>query len=399
MIDAATLRAWRAARQGLDGSLRGATPAAILEATGWTRSVGGASPYLALFARGGCSRAAIDAAVADGSIGEMPAARGCTYVVPAADAAVALRTGQGHGDDASIAVAAKYCGFTEAERRTLCAAIVKALAGGPLDPAALKTAAGAAVRHLGDEGKKRGMTTTLSLGLGWLQSHGAIRRVPLNGRLDNQRYAYALWDPSPLDAGEPDDLAIATDLARRYFRWAAPATAKAFAAWSGFGVKIARAAAAAAGAEPLADGDDRLLFPADRESLLAFTPPRAAQYALVGSLDNATHLRWTLDDLVDEADTAVRVYGEKARIPLNALQTAMHHLILDRGRLVGFWEFDAEAHEIVYATFVKPSGALRAAVAAMETFVRDDLGDARTFSLDSPASRGDRLAALRAADW
>jgi hypothetical protein len=30
-----------------------------------------------------------------------------------------------------------------------------------------------------------------------------------------------------------------------------------------------------------------------------------------------------------------------------------------------------------------------------EAFVRDELGDARTFSLDSPASRGGRLEALR----
>jgi hypothetical protein len=30
-----------------------------------------------------------------------------------------------------------------------------------------------------------------------------------------------------------------------------------------------------------------------------------------------------------------------------------------------------------------------------ETFVRDQLGDARSFSLDSPESRGPRIAALK----
>jgi hypothetical protein len=41
--------------------------------------------------------------------------------------------------------------------------------------------------------------------------------------------------------------------------------------------------------------------------------------------------------------------------------------------------------------------ALRAAVARVEEFARDQLGDVRSFSLDSPASRGPRVAALRAA--
>jgi hypothetical protein len=31
----------------------------------------------------------------------------------------------------------------------------------------------------------------------------------------------------------------------------------------------------------------------------------------------------------------------------------------------------------------------------METFVRADLGDARTFSLDAPETRGERIAAVR----
>jgi hypothetical protein len=39
---------------------------------------------------------------------------------------------------------------------------------------------------------------------------------------------------------------------------------------------------------------------------------------------------------------------------------------------------------------------MQAAVARTETFVREDLGDARAFSLDSPASRRGRLDALSA---
>ena len=76
----ALLRAWWSHRQGLDGQLVGASPATILERSGWARSVGGVGPYLTLHARAGISREAADDAVANLDIHELPAARGCTYV-------------------------------------------------------------------------------------------------------------------------------------------------------------------------------------------------------------------------------------------------------------------------------------------------------------------------------
>src|SRR5881227_3187292 len=88
------LRAWWAHRQGLDGACEGAAAAEVLAKTGWARSVGGAAPYLTLFARAALSRETIDQAVTNLEICEMPAARGCTYVVPAADFALALKVGQ-----------------------------------------------------------------------------------------------------------------------------------------------------------------------------------------------------------------------------------------------------------------------------------------------------------------
>ncbi|MEV7044658.1 hypothetical protein [Amycolatopsis sp. NPDC051061] len=72
------------------------------------------------------------------------------------------------------------------------------------------------------------------------------------------------------------------------------------------------------------------------------------------------------------------------------------HLIVGRGRLAGLWEFDVDAEKIVHQFFGEEDEALREAVAATEEFVRDDLGDARSFSLDSPKSRAPRLAALKA---
>jgi hypothetical protein len=71
------------------------------------------------------------------------------------------------------------------------------------------------------------------------------------------------------------------------------------------------------------------------------------------------------------------------------------HAILDRGRLVGLWEFDPEADTIAWAAFVPRSKELTAAVERTEAYVRDQLGDARAFSLDSPKSRAPRIEALR----
>jgi hypothetical protein len=80
---------------------------------------------------------------------------------------------------------------------------------------------------------------------------------------------------------------------------------------------------------------------------------------------------------------------------LSGLNDLPSHAILDRGRIVGLWEYDPEAGGIVWASFGIDDAALREAVARTEAFVRDDLGDARSFSLDSPASRAPRIAALR----
>jgi Winged helix DNA-binding domain len=165
-LSTGTLRAFRAHRQGLDGTLAGRSPAEVLERTGWARSVGGASPYLAFFARAGTPREAADAALAAVAIHELPSARSCTYIIPAADYALALRAGQGRGEAAEIEMARKHCGVTAEEIDGLCVAVVAALEERPRDPKDTKDVLGGRVRHLGEVGKKRGLTTTLPLALG-----------------------------------------------------------------------------------------------------------------------------------------------------------------------------------------------------------------------------------------
>jgi hypothetical protein len=214
MVNASELRAWYAHRQGLDGSLEGKSAAEVFEHAGWARSVGGVSPYLTLFSRAGISREQADAAAAKLEIYELPSARGCTYVLPSNDFALGLAAGR--GVDGEIKTAIKL-GVTEKEIDKLCDAVVAALEKGPLDPEGLREATGKSVRNLGPEGKKKGLTTTLPVALERLQASGEIRRVPTNGRFDQQRYQYALWRPNPLRAFKLSPEEVHTELARKYF--------------------------------------------------------------------------------------------------------------------------------------------------------------------------------------
>jgi hypothetical protein len=390
-MEEAKLRAWWWHRQGLGGALVGRGPAEILERSGWARSVGGVGPYLTLFSRGGIGRAAAEAAAAGLDIHELPAARGCTYVLPAGDFALGLYAGQEFFGDVQVAA---RLGVTAQEIDALCAAVLTALEGGPLDPEGIRQATGGAARNLGEEGKKKGMITTLPVALGKLQAEGEIRRVPVDGRFDRQRYQYVLWRPNPLAGFALSPAEAHTELARRFFRWIGPATLAELGGFLGLSGKKCKAAIEALGLVPLEPGSDRLLFPEDREAFQAFTPPAEPQYALVSSIDSLLLLRRDVQGLVEAGDRERQVAGEKALVAVGGLKDLPSHAILDRGRLVGLWEYDPDTSSIAWTAWVKDP-ALDRAVAETEAYVRDQLGDARSFSLDSPKSRAPRIAALR----
>lgn len=387
-MDETKLRAWWSHWQGLDGRLTGMSAAEVLEQTGWARSVGGVGPYLTLFARAGIGRQAADDAVARLEIHELPSARGCTYVVPAADFGLALKVGQGFSNEGRTA---QKLGVTGAEIEKLCSAVLKALAKGPLDPEGLREAVGGAVRNLGEQGKKKGLTTTMPVALARLQSAGEIRRVPANGRLDQQRYRYALWRPNPLDRFKLSGEEACTELARRFFTWIGPATLEEFQWFSGLGVKAARAAVEPLGLVPLESREERLMLPEARADFLAFIVPKRPQYVLVSSLDGVSHLRRDVEGLLAPEDMNRSFFCEKGLMDLSS------HAILDRGRLIGLWEYDVTTESIVWMSFIPRNRELEKVVTRTERFIRSELGDARSFSLDSPKSRAPRIEALRKA--
>jgi hypothetical protein len=374
--------------------MRGKSPAQVLERCGWSRSVGGVGPYLTLFSRGGTSRELADRAAASLEIHELPTARGCTYVVPSSDFALGLTVGRNFSGDMKTAV---KLGVTEKEVDKLCDAVVRALEQGALDPDGIREATGKASRTLGEEGKKKGLTTTLPLALGRLQTEGRIRRVAINGRFDQQRYAYVNWTPNPL-ASNPESLEAAfTALARRFFHWVGPATLGEFQWFAGLGVKTAKQAVESLGLVPAEPGSDRLLLPDDVAAFRELEAPTTTQYSLVSSLDPIMANRREMQSLIDDEDRDRAVVVDAASKPMGGLADLPSHAILDRGQIIGLWEFDPGVGSIVWATFRRRKDkALVTAVEETESFVRNQLGDARSFSLDSPKSRVARIESLRA---
>ena len=372
------LRAWWGHRQGLDGSLAGSTAAEVLARSGWARSGGGCAPYLTQFARAGLDREDVDKAVAGLAIHELPSVRGCVYVLPAEHYGLGLRVGDSAplGD---IANAAKL-GVTENEIADLSDAVVKALeqAAGPLDPKQLKAATGDLSRSLGDQGRKRGLSSTMPLALGLLQAQGRIRRVPANGRLDQQRFGYVPWD---VDPSQLDKDAARTELARLYFRWAGPASMKHFRWFSAFNGSNAKQAVEPLGLEAV-EGTELLLLPEDKQEFDAYVRPKQPSYALVAAIDGIHLLHRDLRRLVEP------------RLLLEGADPESF-VIVDRGEIVGVWEYDVARSEIVYRAFVAETAKLRKAIKETEAYVRDQLGDARSYSLDSPESRQPRLDAMR----
>ncbi|RYG21922.1 hypothetical protein EON82_18035 [bacterium] len=382
------LRNWWFSRQGLGGTVADA-PGATTQGCGWLRSVGSANPYLAIHARSGASRAEIERAVADVELVELVAARGCTYHVPRQDAAVALRLASVGNCQAEFKMAEKHLGVTDAEVSELADAIVRALENGPLDPRAI-SAGVKEVRHMGDEGKKRGMTTTLGLGLSRLQLQGRIRRLPQDGRLDTERYRYALWEngpqPSLLSDGE-----MAAQVTRLYIGWAGPATEKEFREFTGLSAKLAKVAMV--GLAPCPDDPTRFMLPDDLPAYEA-TKGTEGRVVLLSSIDPWLHSRRNLPTLLDPAESERTVPYGAALAGANALRDLDSHPIVQDGVVVGMWEFDHERQEIVHWAW-RPSREVEAAVRETGEWIAKELGDFRSFSLDSPKSRIPRVELLR----
>ena len=141
--------------------------------------------------------------------------------------------------------------------------------------------------------------------------------------------------------------------------------------------------------------DQRWIFPADRELLEAKAKPDR-HVALVSSLDALFLLRRNITAYLDPQDVTREVLGERLLYQLGGITDLMFNAILRGGQLIGLWEYDPETEAIVWMSFVKKDQAMEQDVAATSEMIRAELGDARSFSLDSPKSRQPRIDWLRA---
>ena len=132
------------------------------------------------------------------------------------------------------------------------------------------------------------------------------------------------------------------------------------------------------------------------EALNSFTEPGKPNYVLVSGLDGIAHLRRDVRSLLAPGDLKRRVFVEKEFREAGDLKDLPSHGIFDRGRLVGLWAYDTSSHSIAWRSFVKKDKGLETAVKYTEDYIREQLGDARSFSLDSPKSREAQIEALRA---
>ncbi|HEV8193768.1 MAG TPA: hypothetical protein VGP82_20135, partial [Ktedonobacterales bacterium] len=89
------------------------------------------------------------------------------------------------------------------------------------------------------------------------------------------------------------------------------------------------------------------------------------------------------------------LYGKNGTQTMGGLSDLQSHPILDRGCLIGLWEYEVAPHSIVWATFGPPPPTLGAAVASMEAFIGEDLASGRSFALDDAKRQAPCVEALR----
>lgn len=367
--------------------------AATLERTGWVRTLGGLAGYLALSARNPTATVdAVIAAVASGDIGVSPAVRGCIYLVPRAHEALALRVAR-HLSAKRIAKEQEKLAMDEAELDSVGEAVLALVAAGPLTTAQLRMQLPeGAVRSLGEVGKKLGVTSTLPPSLRRLEFHGRLRRTPIDGRLDHERYAWAADD---LDVGEaaPDDLA---QLAGLYLRWAGPSTRKELAAWTGLKQAEAKQALLACGAEPATfQGQEVFVAPSGHQR------EATGKVVWLPAMDNLYALRHEARPLVDPAyaDVEVSNFGSGGRSTLAAMSQPIERTIVRDGEVVGMWAYDPANDEVVHTLAPIASGLDVEAERARVQAIIARVGHGRVFSIDTDARLTARAERLRTLEW
>ena len=402
-------RAFWCAKQGLSPRLV-APVATVLERTGWVRTLGGVDVYLAARAR--CPdlrRADLDSAVTRGELHVLPAARGCIYLVPERDRALALSFAASLSRPRAERDFGKL-GLGERELDALTELVLAALATSPMTTNALRQALPeGAVRSLGDAGKKLGMSSPLPAVLRALEFEGHIERTLEDGRLDTERYVWRQAPPVYRDrilAVSEDPVERLAGVARRFLEMSGPVSIKQLAAWSGAGQRECKAALEALPVVPVSVAgmrDPAWVLDPDVDALAAACPPEDTSFTFLSVGDNLAVVYGGPAVFVDPRhhDRPVDSWGSGDRVvPLGEARYLGHRMLVLGNRIVGFWEYDPVVAEIMCRTLDPLPSELRGhlidASESLTGFLRDDVGHGRSFSLDTDDALHLRAQALRA---
>lgn len=403
-VDLARARAHWFTTQGLDRPAD-LDPAAAIARSGWLRTIGGVDVYLALRSRiAGLKRVDIDAAVGRGAVRVGPAVRGCIYLVPEADLPLALRTADLLSRRRNARDLEKV-GVEAAEIDTVGEAVLEALEQGPLTTSQIKSAVpDGTVRRLGEIGKKVGISSTLPPTLRTLEFAGRVERLPVDDRLDHEKYVWRRPPIAPDLDGQPDDpKAIARPLAERFFRWAGPATLDEFAKWSGLNKGQCKAGIAAAElvAVRIEGYADEAWIHAEAADTLAEATPFGHGVSLLNFADNYLSLHQSPRIFCDAAHTGrtANSWGRGVK-PIAEAEYLHTRAVLHGDRLAGSWEWDPDAGAVVAVPFAPlpkaESEALAAQAEDLTGFITEQIGHAKSTSIDSDKNLRKRVTLVRA---
>lgn len=377
----------RASRQGLTKVVK-QDPADLLGKVGWVPSAGGGLACLSLWRRARLGPKQIGKALSDESIAEVVTVRRTAMLVPASDVTIALALGAATFDRDVLMPLNKTAKLARRELMDLEAPILRALERKSLTSAQIASAIGAKakVRDLGVPGRAKALATTLAVALAWLEGRGLVARRIQGGAILEGEHVYEKSDRHKALASMHEAAALDA-LTERFGAWHGTIDPAHLAAFAGIGVKLAR--------------DLAVRTKAPKKLRAAAVPPQLLPFR-----DPLTALL-TPTDLSRHAG-AIALSWSNERRPLGELPTLHQHTVHVGGEVVGLWEWDEEAGEVVWDVLRSASGtpvvklpratsqAIDADAEKVGAFISGELGGAlRYYAADGDTSYGERLAFVR----
>lgn len=359
----AARRAWLASQHLLPTTPKPPL-AELVGSIGWIPLPTGATAYLSLLARGAIARRAEldDAVFARRELALVPGPRGLVWLVPSAEAPLARAFAMADHASRETRVASSSP-LTSHDLSSTREALRAALQS-PRTPEELRaTLPPAALRSLGEAGRRAGCPTLASMVLRSLWIVGEVERSPVEPRLDRERFRYAI-EPQPRRV--PSAAEAVDQIAARWLSAHAPITPRAFAA--AFGIAAGRAASALKPLKTLPFSVDTL--GSDFLAPATFTLPDAPSphVCFLPVRDPLLDAHANLLGLVSSSEArnaAVRPYGSGPSVLID-------------GEIVGLWVWEPAVRQVTWRSFQPLALSLaehvdRAAL-ALTRFVLDELG-------------------------